>query len=151
VHATRTPAQPTGPDAIAAAVRAVAATVKMSAIICYTATGSTALRVARERPGLPVIGLTPVLATGRKLAVVWGIHSVLTSDPENLSDMVYKACKIALDEGFAKPGEGILITAGVPLGSPGATNMVRMAYIDEKGNPVSESSGASAGWMDPVT
>jgi len=116
----------------------VADTVKLSAIICYTATGSTALRVARERPGLPVIGVTPVLTTGRKLSVVWGLHSVLTSDPENLADMVSKACQIALEEGFAKPGEGVAITAGVPLGSPGTTNLVRIAYLDEQGRPVAE-------------
>jgi pyruvate kinase len=139
VHATRTPPQATGADAIAAAAHAVADTVRLAAIICYTATGSTALRVARERPGLPVIGLTPVLSTGRKLAVVWGIHSVLTSDPENLADMVRKACRIAFEEEFAKPGEGILITAGVPLGSPGTTNMLRMAFIDSTGAPVAES------------
>ena len=76
-------------------------------IICYTATGSTALRVARERPGLPVIGLSPVVATGRKLALVWGVHCVLTSDPENQAAMVRKACRIAFDEGFAKAGEGV--------------------------------------------
>jgi pyruvate kinase len=138
VHATRTPPQPTGADAIAAAVHAITDTVKLAAIICYTATGSTALRVARERPGLPVMGLTPVLNTGRRLAVVWGIHSVLTSDPENLADMVRKACKIAFDENFARAGEGILITAGIPLGSPGTTNMVRVAYLDEAGAPVAE-------------
>ena len=129
VHATQTPPQATGADAIAD-------TVKLSAIICFTATGSTALRVARERPNLAVIGLTPVLTTGRKLAMVWGMHSVLTSDPENLADMVRKACRIAFDEGFAKAGEGILIIAGVPLGSPGTTNMVRIAFLDDHGAPM---------------
>jgi pyruvate kinase len=138
VHATRTPPQPTGADAIASAVHAVTDAVKLSTIICYTATGSTALRVARERPGLPVMGLSPVVATGRKLALVWGVHCVLTSDPENQADMVRKACRIAFEEGFAKAGEGIIITAGVPLGSPGATNMIRIAFIDEKGAPVAE-------------
>jgi pyruvate kinase len=130
--------QPTGADAIAAAVHSIARTLQLSSIICYTATGSTALRVARERPGLPVIGLTPVLTTGRKLAIVWGIHSVLTSDPANLADMVRKACQIAFEEQFAAAGDGIIITAGVPLGTPGTTNMVRMAYLDETGSPVSE-------------
>ncbi|HRK17981.1 MAG TPA: pyruvate kinase [Hyphomicrobiaceae bacterium] len=135
VHATSTPPQATGADAIAAAAHAIADTLKLSAIICYTATGSTALRVARERPGLPVIGLSPVVATGRKLAVVWGVHCVLTSDPENQADMVRKACKIALDEDFVRAGEGIIITAGMPLGSPGTTNMIRIAYLDEQGRP----------------
>jgi pyruvate kinase len=138
VHATRTPPQATAADAIAAAAHTVADTLQLASIICYTATGSTALRVARERPGLPVIGLSPVVATGRKLAMVWGVHCVLTGDPENQADMVRKACRIALEEGFAKAGEGVIIVAGVPLGSPGTTNMVRIAYLDEKGNPLAE-------------
>lgn len=138
VHATATPPQATGADAIAAAAHAVADTLKLSGIICYTATGSTALRVARERPGLPVIGLTPVLATARRLALVWGVHCVLTSDPENQADMVRKACRIAFEEQFARAGEGVIITAGVPLGSPGATNMVRIAFIGDGGVPVAE-------------
>jgi pyruvate kinase len=138
VHATATPPQPTAADAIAAAAHAVADTLKLATIICYTATGSTALRVARERPGLPVLGLSPVLGTGRRLAMVWGVHCVLTGDPENQAAMVRKACRIAFDEGFAKAGEGVIIVAGVPLGSPGTTNMVRIAHLDDAGNPVAE-------------
>jgi pyruvate kinase len=140
VHATRTPPQATVADAIAAAAHTVADTLNLAAIICYTATGSTALRVARERPGLPVIGLSPVVATGRKLAMVWGVHCVLTNDPENQAAMVRKACRIAFDEGFAKAGDGVLIVAGVPLGSPGTTNMVRIAHLDIAGNPVAEGT-----------
>lgn len=136
VHATQTPPLPTPSDAIAAAARAIADTVQLAAIICYTSTGSTALRVARERPGLPVIGVTPITATGRKLAIVWGVHPVLTSDPEDLADMVKQATNIAFKEDFARPGDGILITAGVPLGSAGTTNMVRIAFLNEKGEPV---------------
>ena len=139
VHATSTPPQETAADAIAAATHAVADTLKLSAIICFTATGSTALRVARERPGLPVIGLTPVVATARRLAVVWGMHCVLTSDPENLADMVKKACRIAFEEGFVRAGSGVIITAGVPLGSPGTTNMVRIAHVNEHGEATSLS------------
>lgn len=138
VHATPIVPLPTGADAIAAAVEKIARTMQLACIICYTATGSTALRVARERPGLPVIGLTPVLATGRKLAIVWGIHSVLTGDPANLADMVRKACKIAFEDQFASPGDGVIITAGVPLGTPGTTNMVRVAYLNESGAPIAE-------------
>jgi pyruvate kinase len=63
---------------------------------------------------------------------------VLTSDPENLADMVRKACHIAFEEQFAAAGDGIIISAGVPLGSPGTTNMVRMAFLDENGAPVAE-------------
>ena len=102
VHATRTTPQPTGADAIAAAAHAIADTVKLAAIVCYTATGSTALRVTRERPGLPVIGLTPVRGDGGALVARLGHPVVLTGDPENLSRMVRKACRIAFDEGFVK-------------------------------------------------
>ena len=83
-----------------------------------------------------MIGLTPVHATAQRLTLVWGIHAVMTSDPDRIQDMVNKACKLAMEHGFVKPGDGILITAGVPFGSPGATNMIRIAYIDESGNAV---------------
>jgi pyruvate kinase len=139
IHAVRTPPQATGADAIAAAAHAVADTVKLSAIVCYTATGSTALRVARERPNLPVISLTPVQQTARRLSCVWGIQSYMSGDPADLADMVRRACRVAYDEGFVRAGGGILITAGVPLGSPGATNMIRIAFVDDKGNPAAEN------------
>jgi pyruvate kinase len=135
VHATEISPQPTGADAIAAAAHAIANTVKVSAILCYTATGSTALRVARERPHLSVIGLTPVERTAQRLSLVWGIETVLTSDPEDLADMVRKATRIAFDEGFVRLGEGVVITCGVPLGTAGATNMIRLAFVDEHGLP----------------
>jgi pyruvate kinase len=66
---------------------------------------------------------------------VWGVQTVLTADPEDLAHMVRKASQIAFEEGFVKAGEGLVITAGVPLGSPGATNMIRLAFIDEYGLP----------------
>lgn len=138
LYATQTEPQPTGADAIAAAASAIADTVKLGAIVCYTATGSTVLRVTRERPGIPVIGLTPVESTARRLSLVWGVQSILTGDPENLSHMVRKACRIAYEEGLVKPRDGILITAGIPLGSPGATNMIRIAFVDESGAPIAE-------------
>jgi pyruvate kinase len=138
IHATQTAPQPTGADAIATAAHAIADTVKLSAIVCYTATGSTALRVTRERPNLPVMGLTPVESTARRLSLVWGLHSVMTGDPATLTDMVTKACRIAFDEGFVPPHGGVLITAGVPFGSPGATNMIRIAFVDENGAPSTE-------------
>lgn len=138
LHATKIVPQPTGADAIANAASAIAGTVKLGAIVCYTATGSTVLRVTRERPGIPVIGLTPVESTARRLALVWGVHSILTGDPENLSHMVRKACRIAFEEGLAKARDGILITAGIPLGTPGATNMIRIAFVDDSGSPIAE-------------
>ena len=139
VHATQTTPQPNAELAHFSSAHAIADTVKLAAIVCYTATGSTAMRVTRGRPALPIIGLTPVEATARRLSLVWGIQMVLTGDPQNLSDMVRKACRIAFDEGFAPAGEGVLITAGVPMGSPGATNMIRIAFVDKDGAPMAET------------
>ena len=134
VRTYQTPPEPTGPDAIAAAVDAVSETLNLSAIICYTSSGSTGVRVARERPNRPILALTPIATTGRRMALTWGLHCVLTKDPEDLDDMVDKACRIAYQEGFAKPGQRVIITAGVPLGTPGATNMLRIAFVGDDGN-----------------
>ena len=138
LHATQTEPQPTGADAIAAAASAIAGTVKLGAIVCYTATGSTVLRVTRERPDIPVIGLTPIESTARRLSLVWGVQTILTGDPENSSHMVRKACRIAFEEGLVKARDGLVVIAGIPLGSPGATNMVRIAFLDERGAPIAE-------------
>lgn len=135
VHAIEHPPMPTGADAIAHAAHAISETMKVAAILCYTATGSTALRIARERPNLPVIGLTPIARTAQRLTLVWGIETVLTGDPEDLADMVRKATRIAYEGGFVLPGQGVVIICGVPLGSPGATNMIRLAFVDEHGLP----------------
>ena len=109
----------------------MADTLNLAAIVCYTASGATSLRAARERPQQPILALTPIPATGRKLALVWGLHCVLTDDPFDLDDMVEKACRIAYKEGFAVPGEQVIISAGIPLGIPGATNMLRIASVDD--------------------
>jgi pyruvate kinase len=116
-------------DAIADAARQIAETLELSAIICWTSSGSTGVRVARERPKVPVVAITPNLATGRKLAVVWGVHCVVAEDAHDLDDMVDRAVSIAFRDGFAKAGQRVIIVAGVPLGSPGATNMVRIATV----------------------
>ena len=132
IHAQRYEPDATGHDAIANAARTIAETLQLAVIVCYTATGSTGLRVSRERPKQPVIALTPVAATGRRLALAWGLHCVLTNEPANQAEMVEKACRISLEEGFAKRGERIIITAGVPLGIAGTTNMVRIAYVGDQ-------------------
>jgi pyruvate kinase len=132
IHAQRIGPEATGADAISAAARTVAETLNLAAIVCYTASGATSLRAARERPQQPIIALTPIPATGRKLALVWGLHCVLTDDPRDLDDMVAKACRIAYQEGFALPGQRIIISAGVPLGTPGATNLLRIAFVGDE-------------------
>ena len=69
------------------------------------------------------------VATGRRLALLWGVHCVVTQDARDLDDMVSRACRFAFKDGFAKPGQLIIVVAGVPLGTPGATNMLRIAFV----------------------
>jgi pyruvate kinase len=129
ISAQRSDPEATGADAIADAARHIADTLDLAAVICWTSSGSTALRVARERPRPPIVALSPNMATGRRLAVVWGVHCVVTEDAHDLDDMVDRACRIAFREGFAKAGQRAIVVAGVPLGTPGATNMLRIAYV----------------------
>ena len=122
----------TGADAIAAATRQVAETLDLAAIMCWTSSGSTGLRVSRERPQCPIVAISPIVAAGRKLSVVWGIHCVIAEDAHDQDDMVERACRLAFKEGFAKAGQRIIIVAGVPLGTPGATNMMRVAFVGDQ-------------------
>jgi len=133
IYAQRSTPEATGADAISLAARQIAETLKLSAIVCYTSSGATGLRTARERPDVPVLALSPVIETARRLSVVWGLHCVVTGDAEDLDDMVNRACRIVVSEEFGKPGDRIIISAGVPLGTPGATNMLRIAYIAADG------------------
>jgi len=121
----------TAPDAITAAARQVAETIGAAAIVTYTTSGSTTLRAARERPDVPILCLTESEATARRLVLVWGIHGVITQDVRNFSDMVDKACRIARDEKLAQKGERLVVTAGVPFGTPGATNILRIAWVGD--------------------
>jgi pyruvate kinase len=134
IAAQRAQAEATGADAIAEAARHIADTLDLAAVVCWTASGSTALRVARERPRLPIVALSPNIATGRRLAVVWGVHCVVTEDAHDQDDMVDRACRIAAKEGFAKPGQRVIVVAGVPLGTPGTTNMLRIAFVGPSGS-----------------
>ena len=127
--AQRAEPEATGADAIADAARHIADTLDLAAVVCWTSSGSTGLRMARERPRPPVVALSPNIATGRRLAVVWGVHCVVTADAHDQDDMVDRACRIAFKEGFAKAGQRVIVVAGVPLGTPGATNMLRIAYV----------------------
>ncbi len=116
-------------DAITAAARQVAETLDAAAIVTYTSSGSTALRAARERPPVPILVMTPDRNTARRLALLWGVHCVHTDDATGFADMVEKACTQALAAGHAAPGDRIVITAGVPFGTPGTTNALRIARV----------------------
>lgn len=120
----------TAADAITAAARQVAHTISAAAIITFTSTGSTTLRAARERPDVPILGLTANPSTARRLALTWGVHSVLTEDLHTFSEMVSRSVGVASREGFAGPGQRLVVTAGVPFGTPGATNILRIAWVE---------------------
>jgi pyruvate kinase len=130
LHATTAASDHTASDAISAAAGLVAHTIGGAAIMSYTTSGTTALRAARERPDVPIIALTSSLQTARRLALAWGLHCVHTADISNFTDMVQKATETARGEGFAEKGERVVITAGVPFGTPGATNVLRIAWVD---------------------
>ncbi len=129
VDAQRGEPEETTSDAIMRAVQQVTHTVHARAIVSWTGSGSTGLRAARERPEAPIIALTPSEQTARRLCIAWGLHCVLTEDARDLDDVVNRAARIAYEEGFAQAGERIVVTAGVPLGTPGATNLLRVAFV----------------------
>ncbi len=129
VHALHTEPEPTPADAISSAAAQVAETVSAAAIACYTMSGSTAVRAARERPRAPIIVLTNKMETARQLALLWSAHCVHTADVRSSQEMVEKACRIAKLAGFADIGDTITITAGMPFGTPGTTNIVRIATV----------------------
>ena len=134
MHAQRTEPEATGADAISAAARQIAETLNLATICCFTASGATGMRAARERPQTPIIALSPVTATARRLSLVWGLHCLVGEEPTALEGMVEHACRMAVREGFAAPGQRIIVTAGVPLGTPGATNVLRIAFVGEDGS-----------------
>jgi len=120
---------PNSGDAICSALRDVTQIVGAVATVTYTSSGHTSLRAARERPMAPILSITPNLSTARRLALAWGVHSTVSPDVRNVDRMVAAACQAALREGFGKPGDQIAITAGVPFGQPGSTNLLRIAQI----------------------
>jgi pyruvate kinase len=135
IHAQRTEPEATGADAIAAAARQIAETLELSAVVCWTSSGSTGLRVARERPKSPIVAISPRVLTGRRLSLVWGVHCIVAEDAHDLDDMVERACRLACRDGLANVDQRVIIVAGVPLGTPGATNMLRIAFVGaEAGN-----------------
>lgn len=121
--------EPTVSDAITLAARQVAQTVSASCIITYTTSGSTTLRAARERPSVPILCVTSSIATARRLGMAWGVHSVHIDEEERFSAVVKRALDVSKSQGFAEQGDQIVITAGVPMGKPGSTNVLRIERV----------------------
>ena len=120
-------------DAICAAIRTVAEMLPVSATVTYTTSGTTTLRVAHERPRTPILSLTPNRQVARRLALVWGVHSVCTEDASSVEDMVGKAQYLAKRHGFTKALHSIVVAAGIPFGVPGSTNLLRIVQHEEIG------------------
>src|ERR1700742_508154 len=132
IDSQRSAPEATTPDAIMAAVHEVTQTLSAKAIICWTKSGSTALRAARERAQAPIIALTPSIETARRLSLVWGLHCLTADEVHSLDAMVDQAIAFAEHEGFAQSGDRVVITGGVPLGVTGTTNMLRVAMLGTK-------------------
>jgi len=129
VHFTVLRPDPTTADALAEAAKNIAATVDAKAILCFTKSGSTARRIARERPSVPIMVLTPQIDTARRLGLLWGVHAVHTRDVGSFEEMVAKAKRMLLRHNIASAGDRVVVCAGVPFGTPGSTNMLHVVQI----------------------
>jgi pyruvate kinase len=133
IAAQRDAVERSGADAIAEATRDVAETLGSKVICAWTNSGTTGLRIARERPHSAVLALTPIVATARRLALAWGVHAVVAEDARDERDMADRACRCAYIEGFVSPGDRVIVVAGVPFGSSGATNNLRITRVGPDG------------------
>tara|TARA_B100000378_G_scaffold29209_1_gene22193 strand:- start:557 stop:2011 length:1455 start_codon:yes stop_codon:yes gene_type:complete len=124
-----TPPDATTADALAHACMTVADTVPVSAITVFTGSGSTARRVARERPSVPMLVLTPSMKTARRLGLLWGAHAVATKDIGSFEEMIAKGKRMALRHGFGQAGSKLIALAGVPFGTPGSTNLLHVVPV----------------------
>ena len=132
IEASRTANRASVADGIVAAAREIAETTDIKAICCYTQSGTTALLTARERPRVPIIAMTSVRKTARRLALSWGTNCVMTGELERFKMAVVNAARAARAGGFAEPTDQIVVTAGVPFNVPGSTNILRVAPCDER-------------------
>ena len=128
-------------DAITAATRKVAETISAAVIVTFTTSGSTTLRATRERPSTPILALTPKRTTARNLTLAWGVHSLQVGDFHHFDDMIGEAVRRANEVGLVQPGDRLVLTAGLPLGVPGMTNVLRIVVVDASGSATRRSSG----------
>jgi pyruvate kinase len=136
IHFTETRLEPTTADALAGSARQIASTVSAKAMICYTSSGSTARRIARERPPVPILAMSASMTTARRLGLVWGAYAVHTRDVSSFEEMVGKARRMVQRHGMAGSRDRVVIMAGVPFGETGSTNVLHVVRLtgDELGN-----------------
>ncbi|WP_027896785.1 pyruvate kinase [Zestomonas thermotolerans] len=125
----RPQAEPTASDAISCAIRRISAILPVAALVNYTESGTSSLRTSRERPRATILSLTPNQETARRLTVAWGIYSVVKQRLQQVEEVTRTALDVAQAQGLAKPGDTVVITAGVPFGQPGTTNTLRIETL----------------------
>ena len=129
VHFTQTRLEPTTADALAGSARQIANTISATAMVCYTSSGSTARRISRERPPVPLLAMSASLHTSRRMGLLWGVHPVHTRDVWSFEEMVEKGKRMALRHQIAKGGDRIVLMAGIPFGTAGSTNVLHVVRL----------------------
>ena len=131
IEASRVVDRTTVADGIVAAAREIAEATDIVAICCFSQSGTTALLTARERPRVPIIAMTNLVGTARRLALTWGVNCVMTGTLDRFKQAVLGAARAAREQGYAEPLDQIVVTAGVPFNVPGTTNILRVAPCQE--------------------
>jgi pyruvate kinase len=129
VHFTQTRLEPTTADALAGSARQIAQTVSATAMVCYTSSGATARRIARERPPVPLLAMSPSQHNARRMGLLWGVHAVHSRDVGSFEEMVEKGKRMALRHKIAKGGDRIVLMAGIPFGTAGSTNVLHVVRL----------------------
>lgn len=129
IHFTQTRLEATTADALAGSARQIASTISATAMVCYTSSGSTARRIARERPPVPILAMSASLHTSRRMGLLWGVYPVHTRDVSSFEEMVEKAKRMALRHQIAKGGDRVIVMAGIPFGTAGSTNVLHVARL----------------------
>lgn len=132
IDASRAGVKETVADAIVSAAREIAETTNIKAICCFSQSGTTALLTAREKPHVPIIALTSVIGTARRLALSWGMHCAVVPEIERFKMAVVNAVRVARADGFADEKDHIVVTAGLPFNQAGSTNILRVAPCEER-------------------
>jgi pyruvate kinase len=129
IHFTETPAEATTADALSESAAQIVRILSASAMACYTSSGSTARRIARERAQVPTLAMTASMKVARRLGLQWGVHAVHTRDVNNFEEMIDKAKRMVLRHHLAEGGDKVLIMAGVPFRTSGSTNVIHVVKL----------------------
>src|SRR4051812_41810043 len=129
IHSPEPRLEPTTADALAGSARQIASTISATAMVCYTSSGSTARRIARERPPVPLLAMSASLHTARRMGLLWGVHAVHTRDVSSFEEMVEKAKRMALRHKIASGGDRLILMAGIPFGTAGSTNVIHVVRL----------------------